>query len=177
MLSVFFTAVLVAMPAMISSGGFAAFLSTGGKAISVLDTGGEIVFTVEAQPGERLSNSEFGHMKVVFVSSSLGLVQADLLTGEFTVISDEHTGAPWMSSSGDLWYTVDGYLFMNGASVGVQISAFHVSVEDGLAAFTDRGDDLHILSLESGEDTVVSGFRFYSPVVLPGGDVLVSSLT
>ncbi len=173
MLSVFFTAVL----AIVSSGGFAAFLSTGGEAISVLDTGGEIVFTVEAQPGERLSNSEFGHMKVVFVSSSRGLVQADMLTGEFTVISDEHTGAPWMSSSGDLWYTVDGYLFMNEASTGVAIPAFHVSVEDGLAAFTDRGDNLHILSLESGEDTVVSGYRFYSPVVLPGGDVLASSLT
>lgn len=177
MLSIFFTAALVAVAAMVSSGGFAAYLSAGGEAISVLDSGGEIVFTVEAQPGERLSNPEFGQMKVVFVSSSRGLVQADMLTGGVTVLSDEHTGAPWISSSGDLWYTEDGYLFMNGASTGVAIPAFHVSVEDGLATFTDRGDDLHILSLESGEDTVVSGYRFYSPVVLSGGDVLAPSLT
>ncbi|MEA3265916.1 MAG: hypothetical protein U9P42_03100 [Candidatus Fermentibacteria bacterium] len=173
MLGVLFTAVL----AIVSSGGFAAFVSSGGEAVSVLDTGGETVFTVEALPGERLSNPEPGHMKIVFVSSAQGLVQADMLTGELTILSDEHTGAPWISSSGDLWYTLNGYLLMNGVSTGVQIPAFHVSVEDGLAAFTDRGDDLHILSLESGEDTVVSGYRFYAPFVLPGGDVLASSLT
>ncbi len=177
MLNVFLLAVAVAAPSLVSSGGFAAYLSAGGESISVLDTAGETVYTVEALPGERLSNPEIGQMKVVFVSSSRGLVQADMLTGEFTVISDERTGAPWISASGDLWYTVDGFLFMNGVSTGVQIPAFHVTVEDGLAAFTDRGDNLHILSLESGEDTVVSGFRFYSPVVLSGGDVLAPSLT
>lgn len=177
MVNVFLLAVAVAAPSLVSSGGFAAYLAAGGESISVLDTGGETIFTVEALPGERLSNPELGHMKIVFVSSARGLVQADMLTGEFTVLSDEHTGAPWISSSGDLWYTVNGYLFINGASMGVQIPAFHVSVEEGLAAFTDRGDDLHILSLESGEDTVVSGYRFYSPVILPGGDVLAPSLT
>jgi uncharacterized cupin superfamily protein len=104
-------------------------------------------------------------------------VQHDILTGEQIVLSLGRTGAPWISSAGDLWYTRDGYLYKNGVSTDVAVAAFHVSVENGIAVFTDRSDRLHILSLISGEDRVIQGFRFFSPVVLTSGDVIVSSLT
>ncbi|MCD4707394.1 MAG: hypothetical protein K8S62_06625 [Candidatus Sabulitectum sp.] len=177
MLNMLFLVHLVALPVLVSSGGFVAYLTAGGESVTVIDCGGETVFTVDAAPGERLSYPSFNDLKLVFVSSSRGLVQQDILTGESVVLSSERTGAPWISSSGDLWYTSGGYLFKNGVSTGIDIPAFHVSVENGIASFTDRNDDLHILSLGSEQDRTVQGYRFYSPAVLTNGDVIASSLT
>ncbi|MCK5131145.1 MAG: hypothetical protein KAR40_03210 [Candidatus Sabulitectum sp.] len=177
MFNIFLLVHLVAMPALVSSGGYAAFLSAGGDSIVVVGSGGETVFTVDAVPGERLSYPVFSNLKLVFISSSRGLVQQDILTGEQVVICSERTGSPWISSSGDLWYSLDGYLFKNGVSTGVAVSAFHVSVENGIASFTDRNDDLHILYLEGGQERTVQGYRFYSPTVLTGGDVVAPTLT
>ncbi len=177
MLNTFFLAYLIALPALVSSGGYAAFLSAGGESVTVVDCGGETAFTVNAAPGERLSYPSFDNLKLVFISSSRGLVQQDILTGESVVLSSERTGAPWISSSGDLWYTSGGYLFKNGVSTGIDIPSFQVSVENGIASFTDRNDDLHILSLGSGQDRTIQGYRFYSPTVLIGGDVIAPTLT
>lgn len=177
MFNVFLLTVTVAAPALVSSGGFAAYLAAGGESIGVVSDGSEIVLTLNALPGERLSYPAFGDLKLVFVSSLRGLVQHDIIADESVVLSEKSTGAPWISSSGDLWYTQDGYLFMNGASTGVSIPAFSVSVENGVAAFTDRNDHLHILSLENGEDLIFSGYRFFSPVVLKNGDVITPTLT
>lgn len=175
--NIFLLVHLVATPALVSSGGFAAYLTAGGESITVIDGGGETVFFVEALPGERLSYICYGDFKLVFISSSRGLVQQDVLTGESVVLTGERTGAPWISSSGDLWYILDGNLFKNGVSTGVAVSAFHVSVENGIASFTDRNDDLHILYLEGGQERTVQGYRFYSPTVLAGGDVVAPTLT
>lgn len=177
MFNVFILAVTVAVPSLVSSGGFAAYLAAGGDSISVVCDGAESFFTLHALQGERLSYPAFGDLKLVYISSSRGLVQQDIITGESVVLSENSTGAPWISSSCDLWYTQDGYLFMNGASTGVSIPAFSVSVENGVAVFTDRNDDLHILSLENGEDLVFQGYRFFSPVVLTNGDVITPTLT
>lgn len=168
---------LIVLSALVSSGGLAAYLAAGGESIGVVRHGAETVLILNALPGERLSYPAFGDLKLVFVSSLRGLVQHDIVTDESIVLSEKSTGAPWISSSGDLWYTQDGYLFMNGASTGVSIPAFSVSVENGVVAFTDRNDDLHIFSLENGEDLVFSGYRFFSPVVLTNGDVIAPTLT
>jgi len=168
---------LAAVSSSVSSGGLAAFVSAGGESASIVDAGGKAVFAVEAAAGERLSYPAFSDYRLVCVSSTTGLVQHDILTGERVVLRSERTGAPWISSAGDLWYTIDGYLYKNGVSTEVAVPAFHVSVENGIAVFTDRGDCLHILSLINGEDRVIQGFRFFSPVVLTSGSVIVSSLT
>ncbi len=105
------------------------------------------------------------------------MVEDDIFAVESAVVSGVRTGAPWFSSDGDLWYTFDGFLYKNGVSTGVEVPAFYVSVENGVAVFTDRSDRLHIVSLISGEGRVIQGLRYFSPVVLAGGDVVVSSLT
>ena len=168
---------LATVSSSVSSGGLAAFVSAGGESACIVDAGGRAVFAVEAAAGERLSYPAFSDYRLVCVSSTMGLVQHDILTGEQAILSSERTGAPWYSSAGDLWYTIDGYLYKNGVSTEVAVPAFHVSVENGIAVFTDRGDCLHILSLINGEDRVIQGFRFFSPVVLTSGNVIVPSLT
>jgi hypothetical protein len=170
---IFFAAVF----SSVSSGGFAAFVSAGGESVEIVDGGGETVFTVEAAPGERLSYPALSEFRLVYVSSTSGLVEKDVVSGESAVLSSQRTGAPWFSSDGDLWYTGDGFLFKNGVSTGVEVPAFYVSVENGVAAFTDRSDCLHILLLAGGEERIVQSLRYFSPVVLTGGNVVVSSLT
>lgn len=176
-LNILFPVFLVTLPALVSSGGYAAFLSAGGESVTVVDCGGETVFTVNAVFGERLSYPSFDDLELVFISSSLGLVQQDILTGETVVLTGEQTGAPWKSTTGDLWYTMDGYLLKNGVSTGVAIPSFQVSVENDVVSFTDRNDNLHIFSLESGLDRIIEGYRFYAPIVLANGDVVVPTLT
>ena len=162
---------------LVSSGGFAACLSTGGESITVFGSEGESLCYVNAEFGERLSYPSFGDLKLVYISSSRGLIQHDILSGESVVLSEEQTGAPWISSCGDLWYSSDGFLVKNGLSTGVEVPAFSVSVEDGIVAFTDRNDNLHITTLGSESDRIVQGYRFYSPIVLSGGDVIAPTLT
>lgn len=176
-MSAFFIACVVALPVVVSSGGFAAFLDGGGEFLSVVDASGEEVFVLDAWPGERLSYPAFDNLKLVFVSSSRGLVQHDVLNGEVTVITEERTGAPWFSSDGDLWYTSGGFLYCNGTSSGIAVEAFSVSVDGGCVAFTNRNDDLHILDMESGTERTVQGYRFYSPQVLSDRGVIAPTLT
>ncbi len=159
-----------------SSGGFTVVLANGGESITVLDRNRESVFSVDADYGERLSYVCFGDLKLFFISSCRGLVQTDIITGESVVLNEGQTGAPWLSSTGDLWYTVQGVLYENGLSTGAAIPAFSVSVENDIAVFTNRADELIILSLVTGEMKAIPGYRFYSPVVLPNGDVFASSL-
>ncbi|OPX32147.1 MAG: hypothetical protein B1H09_01105 [Gemmatimonadaceae bacterium 4484_173] len=168
---------LAAVSSPVSSGGFAAFVTAGGESVCVVDGGGETVSAVDAEIGERLSYPALSELRLVYVSSTRGLVEEDIISGESAVLSAERTGAPWFSSDGDLWYTFDGFLYKNGVSTGVEVPAFYVSVENGVAVFTDRSDRLHIVSLISGEGRVIQGLRYFSPVVLAGGDVVVSSLT
>jgi len=168
---------VVGYPALVSSGGYAAFLDEGGSEILVMDGTGETVYTVYADPGERLSYPNLRGLKLVFISSSAGLVTHDILTGDTEILCEEHTGAPWISSTGDLWYTLDDSLYRNGLSSGNAVPAFNVSVEGDYASFTDRSDNIHILNIESGQDRTVQGYRFYSPVVLPDGAVIAPTLT
>jgi hypothetical protein len=177
MLSIPWLLFLIGYPALVASGGYAVFLAESGEGISVLGSSGETVYTVSAEPGERLSYPAFRDLKLVFISSSTGLVMHDILTGETAVLCEEHTGAPWISSTGDLWYSKEGILYKNGASSGISIPAFSVSVEGNYAAFTDRNDNIHILNLETGQDRTVQGYRFYSPVILAGGAVVAPTLT
>jgi len=176
MSGILFALYLAAVSSSVSSGGFAAFVTAGGESVCVVDGGGETVSAVEAAAGERLSYPALSELRLVYVSSTRGLVEEDVVSGESTVLSAERTGAPWFSSDGDLWYTFDGFLCKNGVSTGVEVPAFYISVENGVAAFTDRSDCLHIVSLISGEEQIVQGLRYFSPVVLAGGDVVVSSL-
>ncbi len=162
---------------LVSSGGLAAGLSVGGESITVFGSEGENLFSVNAEFGERLSYPTFGDLKLVYISSSRGVVMHDILSGESVVLCEGPTGAPWLSLSGDLWYTNDGLLYKNNISTGIGIQAFSVSVEDGFVAFTDRNDNLHITTLGSESDRIVQGYRFYSPTVLSGGDVIAPTLT
>ncbi len=162
---------------LVSSGGFAASLSAGGESLEVFGSDGENLISVNAEFGERLSYPSFGDLKLVYISSSRGLIQYDILSDESVVLSEEPTGAPWVSTSGDLWYTNDGFLFKNGISTGMDVQAFSVSVEDDQVAFTDRNDNLHINTLGCESDRTVQGYRFYSPIVLSGGDVIAPTLT
>ena len=177
MASVFLLTHLIALSALVSFGGFSAYLTAGGESISVVDSSGETVFSVDALPGERLSNPCVHDSKLLFLSSASGLVQQDILTGVSVILRNESTGAPWISSNGDIWFTSDDILFRNGLSTGFSIPAFHVSIENGTASFTDRNDYLHVLSMESGEERVIDGYRFYSPTVLADGGVLSPTLT
>lgn len=177
MLNILLLAYLISLSSLVSSGGFAAHLCENGESICVVDSGCETVFSVAAMPGERLSYLRLSDLKLVFISSTRGLVEQDILTGEAVVLSEERTGAPWISSSGDLWYTRDGFLYRNGSSASIAVPAFSVSVEDDLVVFSNRNDDLHFISLVDGLDRTVKGYRFYSPTVLPGGDVIAPTLT
>lgn len=177
MSGILFVLYSAAVCSSVSSGGFAAFVTAGGESVCVVDGGGETVSAVDAEIGERLSYPALSELRLVYVSSTRGLVEEDIISGESTVLSAERTGAPWFSSDGDLWYTFDGFLYKNGISTGVEVPAFYVSVENGAAAFTDRSDRLHIVSLTGGEERIVQGLRYFSPVVLTSGDVVVSSLT
>ncbi len=176
-MSTIFLLCFLASSRLVSSGGFAACLSAGGESITLFGSEGENLFSVNAEFGERLSYPAFGDLKLVYISSSQGLVMHDVLSGDSVVLSEGPTGAPWISLSGDLWYTNDGFLYKNDISTGIDIQAFSVSVEDGLVAFTDRNDNLHIISLENELDRIVQGYRFYSPTALSGGDVIAPTLT
>ena len=168
---------LITIPSLVSSGGFAAYLTPGGESISIIDTGGESVFVVDAEPGERLSYMVFRDLKLVFLSSSRGLLQTDVLSGETEVLSSQRTGSPWLSSDGSLWYTFSGSLYGDGLVVNENVPAFHVSVENGTAAYTDRNDVLHILNIDTGTERMVEGYRFYAPIVLESGDVIAPTLS
>ena len=167
---------LITAPIVVSSGDFTVYLDDTGSSISIFDIAGDVLFTEEADCGERLSYPQFSGFKLVFCSSSRGLLVRDLLTGELVVLNSGRTGAPWISSEGDVWYSVDGFLAVNSAVTDIPVSSFSVSVENSVAVFTDRSDNLHIVSLEDGSDRQISGYRFYLPFVLQNGDVVVSTL-
>ncbi len=167
---------LVAAPSVVSSGGFTAYLNETGSSISIFDIDDDVLFTEEAEGGERLSYPQFSRFKLIFCSSSRGLLVRDLLTGELVVLNSGKTGVPWISSDGDVWYSTDGFLAVNSTVTDLPVSSFSVSVENSVAVFTDRSDNLHIVSLEDGSDRLVSGYRFYLPFVLQNGDVIASTL-
>ena len=159
------------------SGGYAAVLCGDGSEIAVMDASEERVFTLNAEPGERLSYLTVGDLRIFCISSVRGLLETDILTGVTSVVSSRRTGAPWIDSGGDLWYTWQGSLYQGDEEVNSSVSAFHVSVENGVAAYTDRNDYLRILNLETGRERVVQGYRFYAPTALVSGDVIAPTLT
>lgn len=159
------------------SGGYAAVTGEGGSSVDVVSSEGESIFTLQAQPGERFSYIAFGDLKLFCISSSRGLMQTDMLTGETSVVCPGRTGAPWFDSEGNLWYTRNGSLYRWNEEVNGSVPAFHVSVENGIAAYTDRNDRLRILTLENGRERVVQGYRFYAPRVTPSGEVIAPTLT
>lgn len=161
-----------------ASGDHAAFLEAGGSAIMVLASSGDTVFTMDADPGERLSYHAFGNFRIFCISSERGLLETDMLTGETTVLETRRTGAPWVDSEGDLWYTLEGSLFRNGEEVNTSVPAFMVSVENGRAAYCDPEDNLRILDLTDGTERIVQrGYRFFGPLMLRSGDVVASTLS
>lgn len=159
------------------SGEYAAVTGEGGASVDVVSSHGEFVFSLEAQPGERFSYVTFGDLRLFCISSSRGLLETDILTGETSVVCSGRTGAPWFDSEGNLWYTRNGSLYRWGEVVNGSVPAFHVSVENGIAAYTDRNDRLRILTLENGRERVVQGYRFYAPRVTPSGEVIAPTLT
>ncbi len=169
--------IFAAIHGLAASGGLAAFTGDDGSSVSVVSPEGESVFALDSEPGERFSYIAFGELRIYCVSSSRGLLETDILTGITSVVSPGRTGAPWLDSGGDLWYTGNGSLYRWNDAVNEGVSAFHVSVENGIAAYTDMNDMLRILSLETGGERVVQGYRFYAPLVTPGGDVIAPTLT
>lgn len=172
-----FLLALISAQSLSVSGGYAAVLSGDGSEISVMDVSEESVFTMEAEPGERFSYVSFGDLRIFCISSSRGLLETDILTGVTDVVSSRQTGAPWLDSDGNLWYTRQGSLYRGDVLVNSSVSAFHVSVENGTAAYTDRNDFLRILNLETGCERIVQGYRFYAPTVLVSGDVIAPTLS
>ncbi len=160
-------AVITGIQSLAASGGLAAMAVDGGSSLSVVSQGGEMVFTLEAEPGERFSYIAFGELRIYCVSSSRGLLETDILTGETSVVSPGRTGAPWLDSAGDLWYTKNGSLYRWKDVISEGVPAFHVSVESGTAAYTDMNDMLRILCLDTGGERVVQGYRFYAPWLPP----------
>lgn len=170
-------ALITGVLSVTASGDFAVSLDFEGGGITVTDSAGDSLYSVEAQPGERLSYVVFRDMKLVYLSSSRGLLETDILTGETTVVSSRRTGAPWISSDGALWYTLNGSLYCDGAAVNGSLPAFYVSVENGTAVYTDRNDVLRILNIDTGRERMVQGYRFYAPIVLESGDVIAPTLS
>ena len=158
-------------------GGCAAVLDSEGSRVTVIDASHECIYSMEAQPGEKFSYPAFSNLRVWCISSLRGLLETDILTGETSVVSSRRTGAPWIDSEGNLWYTRQGSLYRWDEEVNSSVSAFHVSVENGTAVYTDRNDFLRILNLETGRERLVQGYRFYAPTVLVSGDVIAPTLT
>ena len=169
--------VLSSVQSLSVSGGHAAVLYGDGSEIAVIDSSEERVFTLNSEPGERFSYVCFGDLRIYCISSTRGLLETDILTGETTVVSSRRTGAPWIDSEGDLWYTWQGSLHRDAEVVNSSVSAFHVSVENDVAVYTDRNDFLRILNLQTGRERVVQGYRFYAPTVLESGDVIAPTLS
>lgn len=145
--------------------------------ISLRDISGEVNFRFNADPGEILSFPVIRGSEVFFLSSSRGLLAVDTETGLAAEVCGPGAGAPWVDSKGLLWYTFQGSLYCEGRLMNSTVPAFHASVENGVAVYTDTDDNLHILILDTCHEKVVTGYRFYSPIVLPSGAVFSPALT
>lgn len=169
--------VLTSVQWLSASGGKAAVSNFGGTAVSVVDQAGEVVFCLQGETGEVFSHLRFRDAGLACLSSIRGLIETNVQTGEVSIVSPAGTGAPWIDSSGDIWFTRDGFLFRCGEMAGANIEAFHVSVESGTAVFTDDDDFLRIRDLQTGNERILRGYRFYAPAALPGGGVVSPALT
>ncbi len=147
-----------------------------GQVLTVTGSGCDPVFSVSAVPGERIKSPVLLGAELIYLSSLEGLISVDMRTGD-TAFSGSQTGAPWVSSEGDLWYTMGGYLYRNCEATGIQVNAFHVCVENGTAVFTDNGDNLHLLDLDTEADEMFTGYRFYAPEITPSGEVFSPTLS
>lgn len=152
------------------------FSAPGAGELCIVDSECHELFSVSPAEGERITHPVLSEPDLIYLSSADGLMSFDICTGE-KVVLDTGTGAPWISSDGYLWYTKDGELYLNGENAGVQISAFHVSVENGTAVFTDTEDNIHILDLQTRAEEIITGYRFYAPEITPAGDVFSPTLT
>jgi len=168
---------LASVQSLSVSGGYAAVVNDDGGQITVVDNTGEGVFTLSGEPGESFSYLIFRDLRIFCLSSRRGLLETDILTGVTSAVSSRRTGAPWVDSEGAIWYTRQGSLYCGDEVMNSSISAFHVSVENGVAVYTDRNDFLRILNLETGRERVVQGYRFYAPTALMSGDVIAPTLT
>lgn len=167
---------LFSAPVVVSSGSLVAYLNEAGSSISVSDIEGEVIFTELAEAGERFSYPQFSGFLLAFCSSTRGLLVRDLVANELSVLNSQRTGAPCISSDGNVCYSFEGFLVVNRIKTDLPVPSFSVSVENSVATFTDREDRLHIASLEDFSERVLSGYRFYSPFVRENGDVIASTL-
>jgi len=91
----------------------------------------------------------------------------------------EDAGLPSWDSSGGLWFTADGRLLKDGEPAGVSLDAHHISVspEGDRVVYTNRDDNILVMTLETGYVNIVSEeHRFYGPFFTPTGWIVSPSL-
>jgi hypothetical protein len=126
-----------------------------------------------------VSSPDLGTVAVWAGSDAVNCVV--LLTGSGYEVMGSYTeaGLPCWDGAGNLWFTAEGVLHRNGEAVGPALSAHHISVDPmgEKVVFTDRGDRILSMSMESGSvDTVSNAYRFYGPFFIPGGGIVSPSL-
>lgn len=78
----------------------------------------------------------------------------------------ERAGLPCWDHDGNLWYTADGSLMVNGEESGLSLSAHHVSVSPRARRLvhTDRQDRLLVMCMVTSDtDTLSTEHRYFGP--------------
>ena len=127
----------------------------------------------------QVSAPDLGTVAVWAGSDALNCIV--VLTGSGYGVMGPYTraGLPCWDGGGNLWFTAEGVLHRNGEAVGPALSAHHISVDPRgeKVVFTDRGDRMLSMSIESGSvDTVSTAHRFFGPFFIPGGGIVSPSL-